>query len=67
MNSPGSGDEIRQHVRERLGRRLLHRQHLDRVSPNHQMVAVALDGRIRDEVVQMRVVRQRRGRRRAGS
>ena len=60
---PGQRQQIAEHVRERLRRRLLHRQHLDRVPPDDQVVAVALDGGVRDEVVEVRVVCQRRGRR----
>ena len=36
--------EVLQEERERLARRLLHRQHLDRAVADQQMVAVAVDG-----------------------
>ena len=38
--------EVLQHVRERLGRRLLHRQRLDAVAVDLEVVAVAVDGRV---------------------
>ena len=53
--------QVLQQERERLARRLLHREHLDDAVADQQMVAVAVDGGIGDEVVQMRVVREPRG------
>ena len=61
MNSPGISYRSCEQVRERLARRLLHRQHLDDAIADQQVVAMALDGGVRDEVVQMRVVRQAGG------
>ena len=50
--------QVLQQERERLARRLLHRQHLDEAVTDHQVVAMAVDGRVRHEVVEMCVVRQ---------
>ena len=61
MNGLGHRVEVLQHVRERLRRRLLHRQHLDAVVVDVEMVAVALDRGVRHVEVQVRVVLQRRG------
>ena len=58
------GVEIREQVREGLARWLLHRQHLDPLAADHEVIAVAVDGRIGDEVIEMRVVRQGRCRHR---
>ena len=44
--------------RERLARRLLRREHLDDAVADQQVVAVAVDGGVGDEVVQVRVVRE---------
>ena len=54
-NSPGSVSRSAEHVRERLRRRLLHRQHLDARAADQQVIALALDRRVRDEVVEVRV------------
>ena len=51
--------EVREQVGKRLARRLLHRQHLDELATDGQMVAVAFDRRVGDEVVQVRVVVER--------
>ena len=53
--------QVLQQKRERLARRLLHRQHLDDAVADQEVIAVAVDGRIRDEVVEVRVVREPRG------
>ena len=53
--------QVLQQERERLARRLLHREHLDDAVADQQVVSVAVDGGIRDEVVQVRVVREPRG------
>ena len=50
--------QVLQQERERLARRLLHREHLDDAVADQEVVAVAVDGGIRDEVVQVRVVRE---------
>ncbi len=42
-----------------MARRLLHREHLGQTIADHEMVPVTLDCGIRDEVVHVRVVRQR--------
>src|SRR4030095_3772575 len=47
--------------REGLARRLFRREDLDDAITDQQMVPVAVDGGIGDEVVQMRVMRQARG------
>src|SRR5262249_48136318 len=41
---------------ERVARRLLHREHLDETVSDEQMLPVTFDGRIRDEVIEVRVV-----------
>jgi len=41
-----------------LAGRLLHREHLDDAVADQKVIAVAVDGRIRDEVVEVRVVRE---------
>ena len=63
MNSPGSATRSPSMCANVWPGRLLHREHLDRLLPDDQPVAVALDGGVRDEVVQVRVVGQRRRRR----
>ena len=50
--------QVLQQKRERLARRLLHRQHLDDAVADQQVVAVAVDRGVGDEVVQVRVVRE---------
>ena len=55
---PGHVVEVLEHVRERLPGRLLHREHLDVPVIDVQMAAVALHRRIRDEVIEVRVVGQ---------
>ena len=51
--------EVVQHVREGLGRRLLHRQHLDAVAIEVEMVAVAVERRIGDVEIEVGVVFER--------
>ena len=53
----GNCEQVAEHVGEGLARRLLHRQHLDLLRADHQVIAVALDRRIGDEVVQVCVRR----------
>ena len=50
--------QIRQHVRERLRRGLLHRKELDPVTADEKVIAVAFDRRVRDEVVEIAVRRR---------
>ena len=57
----GKRVQIAKQMREGAARRLLHREHLHAVLADLQVVAVALDRRIRDEIIQMGVVREVRG------
>ena len=57
---PGHRVEVLQDVRERRGRRVRHREHLDVDVVDLQMRAMARDGRTGDEKVQVRVVREGR-------
>ena len=54
----GHGVQVLQHVRKGLHRRFFHRQHLDVDVVDTQMVAMALQGRVAEIEVQMRVVLQ---------
>ena len=48
--------EVAEEERERLARRFLRGQHLDEAMADHEVIALALDRGIRDEVVEVRVV-----------
>src|SRR5688572_10014641 len=54
--------EVPQKESERVARRLLHREHLNETVPDEQVIPVAFDGRIRDEVIEVRVVGESRSR-----
>ncbi len=56
---PGHLVQVRKQVGECLAGRLLHRQRSYHAPADEQMIPIAFDGRIGDEVVQVRVMRQR--------
>jgi hypothetical protein len=50
--------QVLQQKREGLARRFLRRQHFDHAIADQEMVSMAVNGRIRDEVVKVRIVRE---------
>ena len=56
----GDGVEVGQQMRKRVTRRLLHRQDFHELVADRQVIAVAVDRRVSDEIIQVRVMRERR-------
>jgi hypothetical protein len=53
-------EQVFEHEAERLTRRLLHRQGLDEPIAHDQVIAITVDSRISDEVVEVTIARQAR-------
>ena len=56
----GYGVKVGQQMGKRVTRRPLHRQHVHELVADRQVIAVAVDRRVRDEVIQVRVMGERR-------